>query len=148
PPDDQWKSIMQGASEDRLNIYLYQVRENVKLRSNERTVAFKEGWISQDRAPERLDCHYLITAWSPMVFSPPAAEPTRDEHRLLYSVARVLLRNRPLVPAEVYKLGIAIPSGRTLASVPAEIRDDCLPLEAALPDQTRDLGDFWGTMKI
>ena len=118
PPDDQWKSTMQGAQEDRLNIYLYQIRENLKLRTNEREVTLKEGWLSQSRAPERLDCHYLITAWSPMVFSPPAAEPTRDEHRLLYSVVRVLMRSRPLAAVEVYKQGVTIPSGRTLNSVP------------------------------
>src|SRR5690242_12542523 len=76
PPDDQWKGLMQTANEDRLNIYLYEVREDLKYRTNERTVSFNNGWLNESRAPERLDCHYLITAWSPMLFSPAVAEPT------------------------------------------------------------------------
>ena len=147
PPDDHWRTAVQGAGEDRLNIYLYEMREDLKYRTNERTTTMQGGWISQSRAPERQDCHFLITAWSPMVFSPPAAEPTRDEHRLLYSVIALLMANRPLSPGEVYKAGVTIPSGRTIASVPAAIRQDSLPLETAMADQIRDLGDFWGTMK-
>ena len=147
PPDEQWRTSVQGAGEDRLNIYLYEIREDLKYRSNERTTTVKDGWLAESRAPERLDCHYLVSAWSPMVFSPPAAEPTRDEHRLLYAVLTVLMANRPLEPAAVYKPPIVIPSGRSLNSVPPELRDDSLPLEAALADQIRDLGDFWGTMK-
>jgi hypothetical protein len=67
---------------------------------------------------------------------------------LLYAVLTVLMRNRPLVPGDVYGPMITIPSGQTLANVPVEIRNDSLPLEAALSDQIRDLGDFWGTMKM
>lgn len=146
PPDDNWRAAAQGAVEDRLNIYLYEVREDLKYRTNERTRTFEDGWLNESRAPERIDCHYLITAWSAMTFSPPAAEPTRDEHRLLYSVLGVLMANRPLAPQRVYSVNV--PSGRHLSDVPIEIRQDSLPLEAALADQIRDLGDFWGTMKV
>ena len=149
PPDDTWKSAAYGAGEDRLNIYLYEIREDLKYRSNERTVSFKNGWLNESKSTGRIDCHYLITAWSPMAFSPPGAEPTRDEHRILYSVLGALMRNRPLVPAAVYAPNIVIPSGRKLTvDVPPELRDASLPLEAALADQIRDLGDFWGTMKL
>jgi hypothetical protein len=148
PPDDQWKATAHSSGEDRLNIYLYEIREDLKYRSNERTRSFQDGWLNESRTPERIDCHYLITAWSPMTFSAGSVEPTRDEHRLLYAVLAVLMRNRPLTPADVYAPGVVIPSGQTLASVPAEIRDDSLPLEAALADQIRDLGDFWGSMKV
>jgi Carboxypeptidase regulatory-like domain len=47
----------------------------------------------------------------------------------------------------VYKLGVAIPSGHTLASVPQPLRDE-LPLEVAQTDGLRNLGDFWTTMKL
>ena len=147
PPDDQWRLAAQGAGEERLNIYLYEIREDLKYRSNERVRDYSNGWVRQSRAPERIDCHYLVTAWSPITFSLPAAEPTRDEHRLLYSVLAVLMASRPLVPAVVYGPGIVIPSGDTLASVPVEIQQDQLPLETALSDQIRDLGDFWASMK-
>lgn len=148
PPDDKWKSAVDGAGEDRLDIYLYEIREDLKYRTNDTKVTFKNQWLNQSHSPERLDCHYLVTAWSPMVHLPPAAEPTRDEHRILYSVAAVLMANRPLVPADVYAPGIVIPSGRTLSDVPQEIQQTSLPLETTLDDQIRNLGDFWGTMKV
>jgi hypothetical protein len=148
PPDEHWRTAVMGGGEDRLNIYLYEIREDLKYRNNERTSTFQEGWIHQNRTPERLDCHYLITAWSPMVYSPPVSEPTLDEHNLLYEVITVLFRHRALIPAEVYRPGITIPSGRSLVSVPADIRDDSLPLDAALADQIRDLGDYWSTMRV
>lgn len=148
PPDDQWRTAVMSGGEDRLNIYLYEIREDLKYRSNERTRRFREGWVHENGTAERLDCHYLITAWSPMVYSPPVSEPTLDEHNLLYTVITVLMRHRGLIPAEVYRPGLVIPSGRTLASVPADIRDDTLPLDAALADQIRDLGDYWGTMRV
>jgi len=148
PPDDKWKAAVDGAGEDRLDIYLYEIREDLKYRTNDTTVAFKNGWLNQSRSPERIDCHYLVTAWSPMLHLPPAAEPTRDEHRLLYSVIGVLMANRPLVPADVYAPGVVIPSGRTLADVPPEIQQSSLPLETTLDDQIRNLGDFWGTMRV
>lgn len=148
PPDEHWRTAVMGGGEDRLNIYLYEIREDLKYRSNERTTTFQQGWLHQNRTPERLDCHYLITAWSPMVYAPPVSEPTLEEHTLLYSVITVLLRHRALIPNEVYAPGIVIPSGRSLASVPADIREDSLPLDAALADQIRDLGDYWGTMRV
>ncbi len=148
PPDEHWRTAVMGGGEDRLNIYLYEIREDLKYRSNERTSTFQEGWITQNRTTERLDCHYLITAWSPMVYSPPVSEPTLDEHNLLYTVITVLMRHRALIPTEVYRPGLPIPSGRSLSSVPAEIRGDSLPLDAALADQIRDLGDYWGTMRV
>lgn len=148
PPDEQWRTKVAGGGEDRLNIYLYEIREDLKYRSNERTSRFQDGWIHQNRTLERLDCHYLITAWSPMLHSPPLSEPTLEEHKLLYAVLAVLMRHRALIPAEVYRPGVMIPSGRSLSSVPADIREDSLPLDAALADQIRDLGDYWSTMRV
>ena len=149
PPDEAWKASAHGAGEDRLNIYLYEIREDLKYRTSERSVSVQNGWLRETKAAERIDCHYLITAWSPMTFSPPGAEPTRDEHRLLYQVLGVLLRNRPLVPADVYATNIVMPSGhKLLTDVPPELQQSSLPLEAALADQIRDLGDFWGTMRV
>ena len=118
PPDEQWKAAMQSGSEERLNIYLYELRQDLKYRSNERTVSFQNGWLNESRAPERLDCRYLITAWSNVVFAPGATEPTLNENLLLYSVVSVLMQNRPLVPVQVYQ-GLTAPSTNTLLSVPA-----------------------------
>src|SRR5271157_1138323 len=148
PPDDKWKAAVDGAGEDRLDLYLYEIREDLKYRTNDTTARFQNGWLNESHTPERLDCHYLITAWSPMLHLPPTAEPTRDEHRILYSVVAVLMANRPLAPVEVYKPGVTIPSGRKLSDVPPELQQSSLPLETTLDDQIRNLGDFWGTMKV
>lgn len=147
PPNDDWSQSVMTGGEERVNLYLYEIRENLKLRSNERTRVPENGWYREIREAARIDCHYLVTAWSPATFTPPV-EPTRDEHVLLYSVLDLLMRNRPLVPALVYRPGMTIPSSRTLNSVPAALRDDLLPLDAALPEGLRDQGDFWGTMKV
>ena len=147
PPDDAWAHGVATAGEERLNIYLYDLRENRKLRTNERTRTPQDGWYLETHFPPRLDCHYVITAWSPAVFNPGTVEPTKDEHVRLYEVLAVLMRHRPLAAREVYAPGIPIPSGRTIAAVPAPLATDDLPLEAVAPDDVRHLGDFWTTMR-
>src|SRR3990172_3170765 len=83
-PTRQWSARI---SRPTLNAYLYDVRENVKLRQ------VQPGWeVSRGNGgggirrlnPVRLDCHYLITAW--------AAEP-EDEHRLLARTLMALFRH-------------------------------------------------------
>lgn len=148
PPDEKWGDGVVTANEERLNLYLYDLRENLKLRSNARTRIPENGWVIERRKPPRLDCLYLVTAWSPVSATLPTVEPTSDEHVILYNVLEVLMRHRPLTPRQVYLPGVTIPSGRSLASVPEPIRDDDLPLEVALPDGMHNLGDFWNTMKI
>ncbi len=148
PPNEDWRTAGVAASEQRVNFYLYDLRENLALRSNERLSESVDGWLRERRASPRLDCHYLVTAWSPASFAPPIVEPTRDEHLLLYDVLEVLMRHQPLSAGEVYRPGILIPSGRTLASVPAPLQEQPLPLEVVMPDGSREVGEFWTTMKL
>src|SRR5262249_41210781 len=122
--------------------------ENLPLRSNARTREPVNGGYVEHRASPRLDCQYLVTAWNPGSVTPPTVEPTTHEHQLLYAVIAVLMRHRPLVPAEGYGSGILIPSGGTLGALPAPLRGAELPLEVALPDGLQNLGDFWNTMDI
>jgi hypothetical protein len=147
PPTEDWRTAVVAAGEERVNFYLYDLRENTKLRSNERHREPQAGWYLETQAPPRLDCHYLVTAWSPMTMSLPMAEPTKDEHALLYAVLEVLMRNSPLTPREVYKAGPA-PSGNDINSVPDALRDHALPLEVALADGLKGVVDFWSTMKM
>ncbi|NJN55204.1 MAG: DUF4255 domain-containing protein [Anaerolineae bacterium] len=78
-----------------VDFFLYDIRENLNLRSNEWTdVRQPNGNVSRQRPSTRVDCSYLITAWSS------AANAVRDEHRLLGEVMRVLLRYRRL-PADI-----------------------------------------------
>jgi hypothetical protein len=139
PPDDDWRTFVSLQTTNVLNVYLFDLRENRKLRSNERIREVNDGVISEVPAPRRLDCHYLITAWSPAVVSP-ATEPTVDEHALLYKVSAVLTNSEPLIPRIVYDpdpLPVTFPQVIADAELPSVL----LPAEG-FPKY----GEFWGTM--
>src|SRR5260370_859912 len=147
-PNEEWRRDVVNTNAERVNIYLFDVRENLKLRSNERRRELqKNGWYSERDDRPKLNCMYLVTAWSHMANMSPTIEATSDEHSLLYAVAEVLFRHRSIVVADVYNQGITIPSGNSLAKLPAELRDQEFPIEVGLPDTMRDLGDFWSTMQ-
>jgi hypothetical protein len=142
PPNQDWRNTVVNNLEERLNVYLFDLRESLKFRSNERRREVQSnGWSSETYDRPKLNCMYLITAWHPA--SPPM-EPAPEEHRLLYWAAEVLLRHRSIAVDDVYKPGITIPSGRAL---PPEFQGQEFPIEVGLPDGTRDLGDFWSTMQ-
>ena len=106
PPDDDWIAhvaslTVDGSPVNALNVYLIELRENRKLRSNEVVRSVDGGLVSETLAPMRLDCHYLITAWSGASVSP-ALEPAWDEHALLYEAAAALSRYDPLIPETIY----------------------------------------------
>src|SRR5262245_55039462 len=111
PPDDQWKMAVSAAGEERLNLYLHDVRETTRLRTNQTRREVQGAWYREEPPTPRLDCRYLATAWSPATAMPPLVEPTRDEHRLLAEVAEVLFRHRALATAEVYGPIWTFPSG-------------------------------------
>jgi hypothetical protein len=105
PPDTDWRTFVAnltvgGQPANALNIYLADLRENRKLRSNERVRSVENGIVSVEPAPARLDGHYLISAWSPATVSL-AVEPTLDEHALLYQTAAVLFRQAPFNPSRL-----------------------------------------------
>lgn len=140
PPDDDWRTEVFNLQQMALNIYLVDVRENRKLRSNERIRTGEEfGQVIYQVAPSRLDCHYLITAWSP-VQPGPAVEPTIDEHQLLYQTMAVLMNNQPLNPIRVYGEGDPI-----LPTLPElftrDLPSQVLPVEGFIKQP-----EFWGTM--
>ena len=97
-PDDAWRTKVKAANTTRLNIYLYEVRENMSLHRAEWDVTPGPGQAaSLSRPPAYLDCHYLISAWSPTEDSE-ATTPVRDEHELLSEALRILLRNPDVSP--------------------------------------------------
>ena len=146
PPNDDWRMNVASGNTDRLNIYLYDLREDLKLRSNDRTVTQANGWSTARRAPPLLDCWYLITAWSPVIQTP-GVEPSLDEHQLLGAVAEVLFRHRSIRIADVYGPAIPIPSHRTIASVPGPLQTEELPLEVGPTDPSQELLEFWSSMR-
>ena len=101
PPDQDWRNHVGTLSGTALNVYLMALMENRKLHSNERQREYRDGAVYETRAPRRLDCHYLITAWSPVAPSV-LIEPVLDEHALLYESAAVLTNAEPMVPRRIY----------------------------------------------
>jgi len=137
PPDVDWRQHVAGLGTGlALNVYLVDLRENRKLRSNERIRSVVDGIATDVPAPRRVDLHYLITAWSPA--APSASfDPTPDEHTLMHDVTRVLMDHQPLVPAEIL---LPLPVPPDLAVDP-ELETSVLP-----GDGFPKYAEFWGTM--
>ena len=134
PPDDTWRAAL---TEDTLNVYLVDIRENRKLRSNERSRDNQNGVVIEEPAPARMDCHYLISTFGS---ARPPLDPTPDEHRLLYVVAAILLQQGSLNPARIYPQ-----NSRDLADW-APFQDVELPIVVAPVEGFPKLAEFWGTM--
>lgn len=146
PPDDVWRSgvaslSVGGSPANALNVYLVDVVENRKLRANERTSIVDEGVVTLMPAPARVDCHYLISAWSPATATP-AASPAMDEHALLYEVLAALEQNLPINPSRVYPPGSA-----AVAAIDELIRMSDLPSFVG-SESFAKLPEFWGTMGV
>lgn len=147
PPDDVWRTYVTGLTVDSqpvnaLNVYLVELRENRKLRSNERqrSSTQTDGVLSQEPAAARIDCHYLVSAWSPATLTP-TVEPTLDEHQLLYSVTSALFRKGCLNPSELYS-----ETDVALQSWPEKYRATDLPLALAPVEGFQKLAEFWSSM--
>jgi hypothetical protein len=144
PPDDTWRSTVatlsvNGNPANALNVYLVDLVENRKLRTNERVRTIEEGLVVEHPAPARADCHYLISAWSPATATP-ATTPSIDEHALLYEALAAIEQNAPINPSRIYPPGSA-----ALAAVPELIRESDLPT-AVGHEGFPKLAEFWGTM--
>jgi hypothetical protein len=141
PPDQEWRTVVSNLGvRNALNVYLFEMRENRKLRTNERIREIENGVATDTPAPRRVDCHYLITAWSPATVTP-AVEPTLDEHQLLYDVTAVLMNHESLVPSRVYAPDSPPADFSKLKIADSELPTTILPVEG-FPKYA----EFWGTM--
>jgi hypothetical protein len=123
-PDDQFPP--QSVTLPAIDMFLYDVRENLELRSNEVYVQRNsDGTANRTRAPVRVDFSYLVTAWP----SSTVPDPAQDEHRLLGEVMRALLRHRT-IPDDVLQ-------GVLAAQEPP------LPTSTLQPGRLQSLGEFW-----
>lgn len=88
-PKREWSSRL---NKPTLNLYLFDLRENVDLRGSEQWTRkdLDDGTIELHRNPTRIDLNYLITGWAKEVY---------DEHQLL-SKALVTLLKQPYLPEE------------------------------------------------
>jgi hypothetical protein len=123
-PDDQFPPT--SVTLPAIDLFLYDVRENLELRSNEWSMTRSSDGTAQRRLPPtRVDFSYLITAWP----SESAPNPAQDEHRLLGEVMLVLLRY-PKLPGDLLQ---------------GSLRQQDLPLPTSVlqPGRLQSLGEFW-----
>jgi hypothetical protein len=140
PPDSVFRTDVVNMNAMALNVYLVELRENRKLRTNERLRTIDAGIVYTEASPDRMDCLYLISAWSPAQPGP-GIEPTIDEHALLYETAAALTLEGDLNPSRVYP-----PAAPDLALWPPRFRDVSLPVQVLHEQSTVKLSDFWSTM--
>lgn len=124
PPDDQFPPPT--VTPPAIDLFLYDIRENRDLRSNDWTVQRESDGKAWRNLPlVRVDCSYLITAWP----SPSTPNRATDEHRLLSQVMMVLLRYP--------KLPDALLQGALLT------QELPLPTGVLQPGHLQSLGEFW-----
>lgn len=90
-PKREWSARL---SKPTLNLFLFDIRENLRLRGSEQyyTINRPDGTSEVRRNPVRMDLRYLMTAW---------VKEAEDEHLLLSSALMALLRN-PFLPPDLF----------------------------------------------
>lgn len=109
-----------------VDLFLYDVRENLELRNTGFVVErHDDGRVTKRRPLTRVDCSYLITAWS----SESSTSRSLDEHRLLSEVMKVLLRH-PTIPEMLLQGGL-------------KGQEPPLPSSTLQPGRLQSVAEFW-----
>jgi hypothetical protein len=123
-PTGDWAA---GLTRPTINLYLYDIRENLELRSQEwLTNKRADGKIEQKLAPRRYNLSYLITVWT--------QKQTEDEHAILWRVLGVLASCTTL-PEEVLQ---------------GEMRSQAFPVLTQIAQPSiaiQNLPDLWSVMQ-
>jgi Pvc16 N-terminal domain/Carboxypeptidase regulatory-like domain len=118
-PDDGFKP-----AQTTVDLFLFDVRENMELRSNEPRIERLNGQAVIHRAPMRVACSYLVTAW-PMG----GTDLVLQEQRLLAQILQVF-STYPTIPATFLK-------GKLVGQEPP------LPMMASRPEELKNPAEFW-----
>jgi hypothetical protein len=110
-----------------VDLFLYDLRENLELRSNEQEVQFVNGQAITIPAPLRLNCSYLVTAW------PVGGTELALQEQLLLAQVLQVLSAFPMIPSN-YLQGAMIG------------QDPPLPMVALHPDALKNLAEFWSSL--
>lgn len=116
-----------GYQQTTINLFLYDIRENVELRNNEPIIVRQQGKVITHRPPLRVSCSYLITAWP---FGGQALE--LQEQRLLSQVLEVLSRYNT-IPGSFLQ-------GKLVGQEPP------LPMVTLQLDAVKNLAEFWSAL--
>lgn len=123
-PDEKWAGGI-STQKQTVNLYLYDIHENKELRSNEPVMLHRsDGTVTLKRAPVRINCVYLVTAWSPAT-----VDAVLEEHHLLSRVLSTVLRH-PVIPEDFLEGSLAG-------------QEPPLPMVAAHPEGPKNTGEFW-----
>lgn len=121
-PNREWSARI---SRPTINLWAYDLRENLKLRPTGRNVAPLNDHMSQiTRPPLRVDISYWVTAW---------ARKVEDEHQLLWR-ALYALRKTPYIEPRSAEGNLRQQSLR----IPMRIAD--------FADTPINIGDLWGVL--
>lgn len=114
-----------GPGQPTVNLFLFEVQENRQLRDPEPVYERVGTQLVRQPAPLRVDCSYLVTAWS----NDMAAARTAAEH-LLLSQSLLWLSRFPIIPAGFLQ---------------GDLVDQPFPPPAlvAQMDGTKNAGEFW-----
>ena len=119
PPDSSF-----APTNPAVNLFLYDIQENREMRRVEPLVERQEnGMAVKRRPPARVECSYLVTAWS---------ADTENEHMILGEVMQALLRH-PVIAVEFLQGMLAT------ANMP-------LPTAVLQPGRLQSPGEFWQAM--
>src|SRR4051794_2570477 len=134
-PDSEWGAAV---TKPTVNLFLWDVRMNAEERESGMEFVEEEGVRSWRPPKPRVDCRYLVTAWT--------AE-GQDEHRLLGAMLATLLSNR--------EIGEAHLQGAYAAVRPVPTVKVAMPDDNGRPDLWQALGgklkpglDLWVTATV
>jgi hypothetical protein len=111
-----------------VDLFLYDVRENLELRNNEPTITRTNGQATIIPPPLRLACSYLVTAWSTSA----GEAGTLQEQQLLAQVVQVLSRY-PTIPDQFLQ-------GSLVG------QDPPMPMVTLHPDGLKNISEFWTSL--
>ncbi len=110
-----------------LDLFLYDVRENLELRNNQPIVERQGGDAVIRKPPRRIDCSYLVTSW------PTGAVPLAFAEQRLLGQALQVLGRYPKIPESLLQ-------GALVGQAPP------LPMMAPQVDGLKSPADFWTAM--
>jgi hypothetical protein len=116
---------------EAVNLFLYETRENRDLRDAEPIVTVQNGMSLRRQPPLRVDCAYLVTAWSKQI----GAAKVAAEHRMLGQAFNWFSRFRTIPDRYVQAAGLA---GQMFPP----------PTLVAQMDAAKNVGEFWSALGI
>jgi Pvc16 N-terminal domain/Carboxypeptidase regulatory-like domain len=113
-----------------VNLFLYDIHENVDLRTNVPIIEKNNGQAIIHRPPIRIACSYMVTAWPDQL----VGEALVLQEQLLLSQALQVLSGFPIIP-DFFLLGTNLQGQEPL-----------LPMITAQSDGMKSSSEFWASL--